>query len=754
MKKLSLLLVFALGIIVSYAQNQINLIENDPLATVFVKKTEEKVTLDGELTEAIWQNRIPAQNFSQYIPVDSMPALGKTEIYMAYDDKNLYVAVKCYSIGDKYIINSLKRDYGFFGSDNVALMFDSFGDKNNAFMFGMNPYGVRREALVFNGGRQRGDFSMSWDNKWKGGAKAFDDYWIAEFAIPFSTLRFNAGAAKWRFNCYRFDTQLNEVSTWTRIPRNRIIADVGYMGEMVWEEPLKAQKRNVSIIPYATGNAIRDFENVDETQYQTSSAIGGDAKISLTSGLNLDLTINPDFSQVEVDRQVTNLSRFEIFFPERRQFFLENADLFSSFGAGRITPFFSRRIGVAVDTATGVNVQNQILYGARLSGKLNNRLRVGLMNIQTAAQVDNDLPGFNYTVAAVEQNVFDRSSIAAILVNKQAINPDGFGNSFNDYNRTLGLEYRMATKDNKWNGKLAYHHIFSPAETEHNFFHMGMINYNVRKFRLEWAHLFVGEGYQPEVGFVTRRDMLFLSPEAEINIFPKNSKITRHTIGFDARQIYKIGKDDNEVQEGFGWIETNFEPFWSMNFLSTARLNINVNYQDLLLLDDFDPTRLQADTVYLAAGTRHRFTTFGMSYSSNASKAFSGRLEPTIGSFYNGFRAGLNSRITYRFQPYGTVSMNVNYNYVALEAPFVPTNLWLVGPRFDLTFSKTVFLTTFVQYNNQQDNLNINARFQWRFQPVSDFFLVYTDNYITDPFDQFAVRNRAIVAKLTYWINI
>ena len=749
-------LIFTILVFSTYSvqSQKMNRIDDEVLASIMVNKTTEKIILDGQLNEAVWQTAKPATNFSQYIPSADVIAKGQTEVFMASDDKYLYIAAKCYTKGADFIVNSLKRDYPFFGTDNISFMLDTYSDKTNSFMFGINPYGVRREALVSGGGREGNNFAMSWDNKWDGDAKMYADFWIAEIAIPFSTLRFNDGAEKWRFNCYRYDTQLNEVSTWTNIPRNLIIANVGYMGDMVWEEPIQKQRKNVSLIPYVSGGAFRDFEDIDETKYNFTSGIGGDAKIGLTSGLNLDLTINPDFSQVEVDRQVTNLSRFEVFFPERRQFFLENADLFGSFGAGRVTPFFSRRIGVSLDTTTDLNVQNRILYGARLSGKINDRLRIGLLNTQTAAQPENDLPSFNYTVATVEQNVFDRSSVAFIFVNKQALKPENYGTTHNPYNRVAGVEYRLATSDNKWDGKLLYHQVFSPSEEKNKYFNMSYIAFNERKYRFEMAHLLVGNGYEPEAGFVTRKDMLFLSPEASYNIFPEDGKVTKHTIGFDLRHIYKLGQDDNVIVEDFNWIESRLSTFWDIQFLNSSRLKIEGNYDDFILLDDFDPTRLQADSIFLEGGSRHQFAYVGMTFSSDNRKDFSTRLSPTVGSFYNGIRAGINSSIRYRYKQYGTIALDVNYNYIKLEEPFVATNLWLIGPRLDLTFSKTLFLTTFVQYNNQLDNLNINARLQWRFQPASDFFLVFTDNYITDPFDQFGVRNRAFVAKMTYWFNI
>ncbi len=720
-----------------------------------LKKTTEKIVLDGQLNEAAWFAAAGASDFWQFFPSDSARAGGETEIYMTYDENNLYVAVKCYSSSNQFLIPTLKRDYSFRNSDNISILFDTYNDQTNAYLFGMNPEGVRREALISSGGRDRSAFDGSWDNKWDGEAKKYENYWIAEFAIPFKTIRFTEGSTRWRFNAYRNDTQINEITSWVNIPRNNILMDLTYMGNMIWDEPLQKPKTNISVIPYTAGSVIRDFENLDETKAVTDFSFGGDAKIAVTSGLNLDLTVNPDFSQVEVDQQVTNLDRFEIFFPEKRQFFLENADLFGSFGPSRVNPFFSRRIGVAIDTATGQNVQNKILYGARLSGKLNDKLRVGLLNMQTAKQLDNDLPSFNYTVAAVEQRVFKRSNIAFMAVNKQAINAEDFSSSLNEYNRVAGLEYRLASADNRWIGKSNYFQAFTPSEDKTDkFTHFTQLVYNRRKYRIEWAHLYVGDGYDAEVGFVPRKDILLLSPELSLNFYPKKGTISEHNVGFDARWIYKVGKDDNLIQQDFGLADMGLEFFWRFNFRSTARLSANVDYNRILLLSDFDPTRIQSDEIFLPAGSVHKFTTFSLNYNSSQFNLFEWELEPTVGQFYNGFRAGLQGSFTYKYPPFGFVSLDYSYNHIELDAPFESADLWLVGPRIDLTFSKKVFLTTFIQYNNQFDNLNINARFQWRFKPVSDFFLVYTDNYITNPFDQFGVRNRAIVAKLTYWLNL
>lgn len=718
---------------------------------IFIEKTSENIIIDGRLEETTWFTGKGAQQFTQYFPQDTILATGNTEIYFTYDEVNVYVGIKCYSNGNQYVTPSMKRDYNFSGSDNISILFDTFNDQTNAFLFGINPLGVRREALISNGGRQGSDFAASWDNKWYGESQIYEDYWTAEMAIPFKTIRFQEGGTRWRFNSYRNDTQLNEMSTWTPIPRNQIIMDLNYMGEIIWDQPLKKPGKNISLIPYLAGGLTRDFEDIEQTKINANYNVGGDAKIAITSGLNLDLTVNPDFSQVEVDRQVTNLTRFEVRFPERRQFFLENADLFSSFGSSNTNPFFTRRIGIATDTITDETIQNPILYGARLSGKVNKNLRVGLLNMQTAKQDAAGLPSFNYTVATAQQRVFERSNISAILVNKQAIDGEDTSSIYNPYNRLAGLEYRLASSDNKWQGKAFYHHTFSPTDTEQNYSLGGNIQYTNRRIRIDLARRQIGKGFNAEVGFVPRQDFTFFSPEIEYYFYPRKGILNRHSLQLDYRELRQLSITDVSYLKKGDVTERTTELSWALNFRNNTRGRLTIRHNHILLLDDFDPTRIQSEDIFLAEGTRYDYLFLNGSYNSDQRQQFYWRVEPTIGQFFNGFRAGLRGSFSYQIQPFGTISLDYTYNHIRLEAPFESTNLYLFGPRVELTFSKKVFFTTFIQYNNQQENVNINARFQWRFKPVSDFFLVYTDNYLIEPW---GVRNRALVAKLTYWLNL
>jgi len=705
-----------------------------------LERALESITIDGELNEAAWFAGAPAQDFWQYFPTDSLQAEQQTEIYMTYDDEFLYVAAKCYTTGDAYVVPSLRRDYRAGSSDNISFIFDPFNDRINAVLFGMNPYGVRREALISNGGQDTDGFTTSWDNKWHGEAKIHTDHWICEMAIPFNTLRYNAGVKTWRFNSYRFDTQSNENSTWIRIPRNQVIFNLAFMGEMHWADAPPPQGKNISLIPFVTGSSFQDFEEGDE-QPDMDFDVGGDAKVAVTSGLNLDLTVNPDFSQVEVDEQVTNLDRFEIFFPERRQFFLENADLFGSFGTPTINPFFSRRIGISRDTATGQNIQNTIPFGARLSGKLNENWRLGVLNMQTAKDEANGFPSFNYTVTALQRRLFSRSNIGMIFVNKQTFAEGSDTSSLYDpYNRVLGLDYNLASSDNLWSGKIFYHQGFNANGSQQDAFaHGTQLTYSKRAYQLTWAHQWVGENYDAQVGFVPRQGFFRIAPEAQLSFYP-NNYIIEHGPGIETSFFWK---------PEYGQTDQKIDLFYEAEFRDFSEIGMGITNEYVFLFNPFDPTRSGGKE--LAEGSDYRFTYFGINYRSDRRKTLAFTLNPYMGGYYNGSIRGIEGSFTYRYQPYALISLNYNYNYIDLPEEYATTQLWLVGSRIDLTLSKSVFFTTFVQYNNQLNNININARFQWRFQPVSDFFLVYTDNYFADGL---SVRNRALVAKLTYWLNI
>jgi hypothetical protein len=719
---------------------------------VYIKEASTPIKVDGYLNEAAWKESVPAKDFMQTFPYDSSLSYSQCEIYLTYNKNFIYIGTKCNDTepSKDFVILSKRRDFRGPGIESINMILDPFQDQTNAYAFGINPLGVQKEGLVANGGSQGGDLSLDWDNKWTSEAIIADGYWTTEMAIPFKTIRFPEGSTKWYFNAYRVDSKTNERATWNRVPRNFRPYSLSYTGEMIWDKPLPKPGANISIIPYVSSGLNKDFEEGTSTSFQR--AIGGDVKIALTPSMNLDLTINPDFSQVEVDRQVTNVDRFEIFFPERRQFFLENADLFAAFGSDDARPFFSRRIGVAIDTATGSNVQNKIYGGFRLSGKINNRLRVGLLNMQAAEDLEIQLPSLNYTVAAVQQQVFSRSNVSMFFVNKQSFDKSYADKLFGDsvtYNRVAGIDYNLASITNTWTGKIFYHQSFQAQNPGKQYSHGASLRYSTQKWEAEWSHAMIGENYNAEVGFVRRTNINNIKPQVSYKFYPSSGKLNNHGPGLEFEYFWDAdGRTDQLVRLAYDF-----------RFQNNASIRLSYNNRFTRLLNDFDPTRTPDDEnpLDLLAGSTYTYKSYWMRYQSDPRKLLSLELRHSGGENFNGTRYEYSPSITYRFQPFGSFTLDYNYNRIRMPSPYPSRDIHLIGPRVDLTLSKKLFLTNFMQFNTQNENVNINARLQWRFKPASDLFLVYSDNYFfsfDNPNANWMPRTRALVFKMTYWLNL
>jgi len=712
-----------------------------------IKKIDQKIIIDGQIDE-IWAYADSAYNFQQFFPMDTSLAYAQSVAKVLYDDQFIYVlGVMQNPDGDRdYITPSLRRDFFGDANDSFSILIDAFQDNTNAFIFGINPFGVRREGLIANGGSGQGAFSLNWDNKWKGEVRQEDGYWVAEMAIPLKTLRFAEGQTKWNVNFYRVDSEYAERSTWSPISRNFSIVNLATMRKMNWDEPTEKPGSNISFIPYVASGVSKNLQSGDPTE--TNLEAGFDLKYAVTPGLNLDVTVNPDFSQVEVDRQVTNLDRFEIFFPERRQFFLENADLFANYGNSGTRPFFSRRIGVARDENTGQNIQNPIPAGARLSGKVNDNLRLGFLSMQAGREGDASLPSYNYSVLSLQQKVFARSNVSFLVVNKQTFDDvSSFDTSlYSEWNRTVGVDYNHASADNKWNGKVFYHQSIDEIQPDDAFATGLEFNYGVPKWSWRLFTQRVGANYNPEVGFVRRRDVQQLANTVRYSYFPQKGGIQRHGPGLDFDMVWN---------DQFGFLDWDMNILYDVNWRSSARFSARLRRQYTFLFNGFDPSG--SGGVRLPSGTGYHNNLIIASYNSDQRKLVNYSLSTRSGDYFNGTRINLEGSLNVRYQPLGFTSINFAYNRIRLPDPYSSVNLFLIGPRFDFTFSKKLFWTTFVQYNTQIDNLNINSRLQWRFAPVSDLFLVYTDNYLATNDEGFinigASKSRALVFKMTYWLN-
>ncbi len=694
-----------------------------------IKRTTSAILIDGVMDEQAWEEAEVATDFFMVLPMDTSFAKVKTEVRMSYDSENLYLIVNCFhNEGQKYMVESLKRDFVFGRNDNFLLFMDPFDDQTNGFSFGANAAGAQWDGTMYEGGK----VDLSWDNKWNSVVKNYPDRWIFEAAIPFKTIRYKKGIKTWGINFSRLDIIIAEKSSWAPVPRQFPTASLAYTGSLLWDEAPPDAGANISVIPYLLGGLSKDYDARKKATYRKDAGI--DAKIAVTSSLNLDLTVNPDFSQVEVDRQVTNLDRFELFFPERRQFFLENGDHFANFGYGTIRPFFSRRIGLNVP----------ISFGARLSGKINKDWRIGIMDMQTGKVDSIELPAQNFAVVALQRRVFSRSNIGLLFVNKQSVNyqpADSAKHIYSSFNRNLGFEYNLASANNLWTGKFMLLKSFSPGRPGKNWVHAANLQYTSKKWTIGWQHEYIGRNYSAEVGYVPRTNYIKVNPLVSRLFFPKGGKVLSH--GPRLLTNYYFSTSMNQTDH-----ETIF--IYLLNFRDQSLFDVWAGDVFIDLLQPFDPTNSGKDT--LARGTKHRWKAWGIEYISKPQSRFTFGFSTRFGGYYaDGNRLNITTDLGYRFQPYVNIAINTSYNNIDLPLPWGRTDLWLIGPRVDVTMTNKLFFTAFLQYNDQQKNININTRFQWRYRPASDLFIVYTDNYYTNPL---YIRNRAVVLKFTYWWNL
>ena len=707
-----------------------------------IPSIQSDITIDGVGNEKEWGKSDWQSEFWLWRPNDSLKANKQTRFKVLKNEKNLYIFIELFTDGIKFSTPSLKRDFDTFGAEAITLLFDTFNDGTNAFSFTTNPLGLKKEGLISGGNQNyRTDRNYSWDTKWFVESKIYDNRYTVEIQIPLTSLFYNNSSDFWRFNIYRGNAQNNEYSVWAKTPLNQTIGNLGFMGKMVFETPLKKARNPISIIPYISGLAFKDFESISSA---SNFSLGGDAKIPIGNALNLDLTFDPDFSQVEVDDQVVNLTRFAIALPEKRQFFTQNDDLFKDFGSTRdVVPFFSRRIGVAKDLE-GNTIENKIIYGARLSGKLNSNLRVGFLNIVTDEDVENEIASNLNTVFTLRQKVFDRSNISFFFLDQRAVKDYTFMNNEERKNSVTGVEYNLASIDSKWSGRAFFHKSFTEGlNGDDQIVGMRLERNSLRhKAGMEWVH--GGDDFRSNLGFFRRTGFLKLSPEYTFRIYPKNVDITSYSFTQRGFFVYDTAND-------YLMTDRVFITTIRKSFLNFSSLSLDYTNRYIYLISDFNPTR-SPEGIFLPSGTDYSYGDLELSYRSDQRKFFNLDSKVSYGTFYNGTKFTIENEIKWRKQPIVNASMILNFNAIKLPEPYTSKKIWLVSPKIDFTFTKTISWTTFIQYNSQGENLGINSRMQWRFAPLSDLFLVYNDNYIST--DNFSPRYRSFNLKLTYWINI
>ncbi len=663
-------------------------------------------TVDGNVLEDPAYTEVePAVGFSQQAPYEGQPASEKTEIYVVYTTDTLYFGVVCYDRDPQgIIVASSRRDSSLVETDSFQLILDTYLDRQSGYVFGTNPVGIQYDGQVTREGQgsgfqTAGGFNINWDGDWEVEAKTSEIGWSAEIAIPFRTIRFPRSPDQdWGVNFQRNIRRRNEQSFWAPIPRQFNLFRVSLAGSMAGIGV--PRQNNLKVLPYvlATTSKETDVETTDDR----TGDLGIDVKYSLTPSLTADGTVNTDFAQVEADELQVNLDRFNLFFPEKRPFFLENAGYFSVGVPEEVELFYSRRIGLGPE---GEIVP--INWGGRMSGKARDRYNIGLLYTQTAA-LDDVSPKNRFGVARLSRDLPNRSSIGGIVINREGRDP---GTAADDYNWTYSLDGRWGIKED---GLIQgfYARTKTPGlEGEDHAFRLGG-SWDTERWSFSANYTEVGDQFNPEVGFLARQG--YRKPDAFIlrRIRPADLvgllEIRPHV-------SYRGFWDFDDFQEtGLLHLDTHWE--WRNGY----EVHTGINFTREGLKEPFEIS----DGVTVPTGTYDN-SEAALVFYSNRGAPVSVALRAIAGGFFDGRRLSLSPTLQFRIGDTFNTEIGWRYNDIDLESGAFETNLGIL--RASYSFTPKIYLQGLLQYNDRDDIWATNLRFGWLTRASAGFYLVYNE---------------------------
>jgi hypothetical protein len=695
----------------------------------------ESPKIDGVLDEAAWQSAVAIDTFIQQEPLEGQPASDRTEVRVLYDQGHLFIGVHAYA-SLSVIATEMRRDADrLFDEDNFQVILDTFHDSRNAFMFLTTPLGAKLEQQVFDEGEGGGrgttsNVNRNWDGVWDAAARITEDGWTTEISIPVNTLRFAKGDEQvWGINFLRHVRRKNEMAFWAPIPKAYSLTRVSLAGELTglrglglgWDLKLK---------PFLVGG-VRDVRTSRSSG--TTSAIrdiGLDARYGVTPGLNLDLTVNTDFAQVEVDEQQVNLTRFGLFFPEKRDFFLENSNLFTvgtgqSFTSAPVQTdlFFSRRIGLS-DTGTPI----PILGGARLAGKSGGH-NIGLLTVQTEEAFGK--AGDNFFVGRYSRDVFKRSRVGALFINKESL--DGSTH----YNRTMSVDTNLAISSNiQVNAFLAK--TATPGLAGRDMAFYGRVAYRDPQWNVWLNYLDVQDHFNAEAGFVQRTGIrttkAYFSPTPR----PKRGNIKL------LEPMYVLTYTTDQANRLIGRVH---HLMLGTNFRDDS--TFTVFYQRTLDVLDV-PFRIVPGVTIPIGGYNANEWTF--MYNTSPGRRLYSRLTFSPHEFYGGTKQQLSAAGGVRAS--SRMSAELQFNRNDVQIPWGNFLVNLTTLRVDYTFSPRMTIRSLTQYNSSSHDFSNNVRFNLIHRPGSDLYLVYNDLSQTGlPADIFGRKDRQLLMKVNYLIQ-
>jgi len=700
--------------------------------TVRAVRITEPLRVDGVLDEQAYRDLLPASGFIQTEPAAGTQATQQTEVWILFDDDNLYISARCFDSApeSEWVANEMRRDnFGIFQGDNLGVLLDTFYDRRNGIVLNINPLSGRLDGQMFD----ERSFNADWNPVWETRSGRFDGGWTVEVALPFKSMRYRAGRAQvWGLNLRRSVVRLNEHSYLAPLP-----AEQGSGGLFVASRTaaivgleVPESGRTLEIKPYAiadtTSDPARNLSN------EAGGDVGVDVKYGVTEGLVADLTVNTDFAQVEADEQQVNLTRFSLFFPEKREFFLENQGVFTfggagagAFGGGGTTPvlFYSRQIGLSRGQEVPIDV------GGRLTGRVG-RFSLGVLNIQTAESPEAGARSTNFSVVRVRRDLFRRSSIG-LLFTGRSVSTVGAGSA-----ETYGVDGLFSFFENL-NINTYWAKTTTPGLREDDRSYRAQLDYDGDRYGVQAERLVVGDHFKPDVGFLLRDD--FERSFGSFRFSPRPASSAR------IRKLTFAGQLDY-ITDRSGVLETReTEGQFGIEFQSSDQLTATYTQSHEFLERPFP---IAAGVTIPVGG--YDFQDVQASYALGQQRRLSGRLSVQHGSFFSGTKTTVGFsqgrlELTPRF------SLEPSYSYNRVDLPQGAFTTQVVRARTTYTTTPLMFVSALAQYNSSSQSLSTNLRLRWEYSPGSELFVVYNEDRDIDPLlpDRFSMlRNRALVVKI------
>jgi hypothetical protein len=699
-------------------------------ATIRAVRLSAPLQIDGRLDELIYGSVPPISDFIQMEPAGGQPATEKTEVWLFFDQRNVYVTMRAWeSRPDLMVANEMRRDSNNIRQgDSLGFSLDTFYDRRNAFQFEVNPLGARTDGQSTN----ERQYSADWNPVWDVSVGRFDGGWTMEAAIPFKSLRYPPGRAQtWGFNARRTNKWKNEISFLARIPPAFGIGRGSFAASRfptVIGIEAPPRSRNLEVKPYAVADLSSDRTTTPRVSNHPDGDVGLDVKYGVTQNMTADFTYNTDFAQVEADEQQVNLTRFSLFFPEKREFFLENQGTFA-FGASTTagqpsgdTPilFYSRRIGL------NQGVQVPILAGGRLTGRAG-RFTVGALDIGTREDGAARAPGTNFSVLRIKRDILRRSSVG-VMATTRSVAQGGIGS-----NAAFGIDGTLAFFANlSFNTYWAETRTSGPNGGDTSY--RAQMEYAGDRYGLVLDRLVVGDRFNPEVGYVRRADVKESIGQFRFSPRPRRSRSIRKYSGIGTITY---------VENGQGQLQTRTtDGEFAIELQNSDRFSLGAtdNYERLLQPFPIVPA------ARIPAG-EYRFTTGRIVYAFGQQRTVSGTVSVESGTFYGGRRTTVSfARTRVNLTPKFSLEPNVSLNWIDVLPGAVTSNL--VGSRVTYTMTPQMFVSALVQYNSSTSRVSTNVRLRWEYLAGSELFVVYNEDRDTLAPRFPALQNRTFIVKV------